>query len=285
MDKLSLKAPAKINLYLRVLGKRPDGYHEIDSLMQTIDLYDHLTIEKANRIELICDHPSIPSGSSNLAHKAAVLMKRYTGIPGARILLKKKIPVGSGLGGGSSDAAFVIRGLSRLYDLDISSGLKNEIAREIGSDVPFFLSGGRAVVGGRGERVIPVRAPMDYSVVVIVPPVTSSTANVYGKLKIVLTMQNKPSLLQRGIESSSFYQLMKSFRNDLEEVVLLDIPELKNLKEILIESGCVYSSVTGSGSAVFGISRLSGPGDYNLGDHLSRDHRVFYCRPVLLPSL
>jgi 4-diphosphocytidyl-2-C-methyl-D-erythritol kinase len=148
VDKISLNAPAKINLYLQVLGKRPDGYHEIDSLMQAIDLYDHITIEKSDSIELECDDPSIPSDSSNLAFKAAALLQRAAYFPGARIILKKRIPSGSGLGGGSSDAAFVLRGLSQLYNLDLSAEQKKEIAGEIGSDVPFFLSSGQAIVEG-----------------------------------------------------------------------------------------------------------------------------------------
>jgi 4-diphosphocytidyl-2-C-methyl-D-erythritol kinase len=232
VDKISLNAPAKINLYLQVLGKRPDGYHEIDSLMQAIDLYDHITIEKSDSIELECDDPSIPSDSSNLAFKAAALLQRAAYFPGARIILKKRIPSGSGLGGGSSDAAFVLRGLSQLYNLDLSAEQKKEIAGEIGSDVPFFLSSGQAIVEGRGERIFPVKTPLDYGVIVITPPIMSSTADTYRKLKIVLTKSPRPSLLKRGIESSSFYRLMKSFRNDLEEVVLVDIPELENLKEI-----------------------------------------------------
>jgi 4-diphosphocytidyl-2-C-methyl-D-erythritol kinase len=283
VDKISLNAPAKINLYLQVLGKRPDGYHEIDSLMQAIDLYDHITIEKSDSIELECDDPSIPSDSSNLAFKAAALLQRAAYFPGARIILKKRIPSGSGLGGGSSDAAFVLRGLSQLYNLDLSAEQKKEIAGEIGSDVPFFLSSGQAIVEGRGEKIFPVKTPLDYGVIVITPPIMSSTADTYRKLKIVLTKSPPSTLLKRGIESSSFYRLMKSFRNDLEEVVLVDIPELKNLKEILIEAGCLYSAVTGSGSAVFGITRFSGKKDYNFDIDIGRGYRVFQCRPVLLP--
>jgi 4-diphosphocytidyl-2-C-methyl-D-erythritol kinase len=235
--------------------------------MQTIDLYDHITIEKSDTIELECDDPSITSDSSNLAFKAAALLQQEAYFPGARIILKKRIPVGSGLGGGSSDAAFVMRGLSQLYNLDLSSEQKKEIAGEIGSDVPFFLSSGRAIVGGRGEKIFPVKTPLDYGVIVIAPPVMSSTADTYRKLKIVLTKSPPSSLLKRGIES----------------LVLSDIPGLENLKEILIGSGCLYSSVTGSGAAVFGITRFSGKKDYNLGVDLRRGYRIFQCRPVLLP--
>jgi 4-diphosphocytidyl-2-C-methyl-D-erythritol kinase len=283
VDKISLKAPAKINLYLRVLGKRPDGYHEIESLMQAIDIYDDITIEKSNMLELECDDRSIPSDSSNLALRAAVLTRQRVRFPGAHIILKKGIPAGSGLGGGSSDAAFVIRGLNRLYNLRLSPRQQSEIAREAGSDVPFFLSSGRAVVSGRGEKVFPVETPLDYGIIIIAPNAKSSTAEIYGRLKIVLTKDTRPSLFKRGIESSSFYRLIRSFGNDLEEVVLSDLPELKNLKEILIGSGCIYSSVTGSGSAVYGIIRLSSAGDSNISIQPGPGYRVFYCRPILLP--
>jgi len=283
VDKISLKAPAKINLYLKVLGKREDGYHEIDSLIQAVDLYDDITIEKSDLLELECNEPSLPAGDGNLALKAAILLQRRAYFPGAKIILKKSIPIGSGLGGGSSDAAFVIRGIARLYDIELSLEEKIDLAAEIGSDVPFFLSNGQAIVGGRGERVNSVIAPMDYGVVLIVPPATSSTSKAYAKLKINLTKEIEPVLLKRKIESSSFYRMMKSFSNDLEEAVLSDLPELEKLKEVLIRSGCIYSSMTGSGSAVFGLFRSTKAGGFALDEGIRQGNRVYLCRPVLLP--
>ncbi|UCE66369.1 MAG: 4-(cytidine 5'-diphospho)-2-C-methyl-D-erythritol kinase [Candidatus Zixiibacteriota bacterium] len=283
MDKISLKAPAKINLYLKVLGKREDGYHEIESLMQAIDLYDDITIERSDILELECDEPSLPVDEKNLALKAAILLQQRVYFSGAKIVLKKNIPAGSGLGGGSSDAAFVIRGISRLFDISLSLEEKLDLAADIGSDVPFFLSTGQAIITGRGEKISPIKLPTDYRIILIVPPVMSSTSEAYGKLKIGLTKWARPVLLKRGIESSSFYRLMELFYNDLEETVLGDLPELEKIKELLIRSGCIYSSVTGSGSALFGVFRSTKTDDFKLGNEIERDCRVFFCRPILLP--
>ena len=283
MDKISLKAPAKINLYLKVIRKREDGYHEIESLMQAIDLYDDIGIERSDLLELECDDPSLPADETNLALKAAVLLQQRVYFPGAKIILKKGIPIGSGLGGGSSDAAFVIRGISRLYNIELSLEEKIDLASEIGSDVPFFLSNGQAMVSGRGERINSVRAPMDYRIILIVPSVRSSTSRAYGKLKINLTKEFEPVLLKRRIESSSFYRLMESFGNDLEEAVLSDLPELGKLKEVLIRSGCIYSCMTGSGSAVFGLFRSIKTGDFSFEEEIGQNNQVYFCRPILLP--
>jgi 4-diphosphocytidyl-2-C-methyl-D-erythritol kinase len=141
-DKISLLAPAKINLYLHVLRKRPDGYHDIDTLMQTVSLYDELTIEPFDRIELYCDEITGIKPVDNLAFKAAVMLSEITEFAGAKITLKKHIPQGAGLGGGSADAAFVIRGLIELYSLTPDKAeLKRRLA-SLGADIPFFLGTG-----------------------------------------------------------------------------------------------------------------------------------------------
>jgi 4-diphosphocytidyl-2-C-methyl-D-erythritol kinase len=283
VDEISLKAPAKINLYLRVLGKREDGYHEIESLVQAIDLYDEIVIEKSDLMELDCDDPSLPSDEGNLASKAAFLLQQRSYFPGAKISLKKNIPVGAGLGGGSSDAAFVIRGICELYNMDLSTGEILDIAAKVGSDVPFFLTTGQAVITGRGEKVKSVRLPTDYKIALIVPPRANSTAEIYGKLKKDLTKKHDPILLKREIPSSSFYRLMSSFVNDLEEAVLVDWPELAKLKELLISSGCIYSLMTGSGSAVFGVYLSTRIEKSQLELQIGREYRLAYCAPILLP--
>ncbi|UCC80674.1 MAG: 4-(cytidine 5'-diphospho)-2-C-methyl-D-erythritol kinase [Candidatus Zixiibacteriota bacterium] len=283
MDKISLKAPAKINLYLKVLGKREDGYHEIESLMQAIDLYDEISIEKSDILEVECDEPSLPSDDSNLALKAAVLLQRRAYFPGAKIVLKKNIPVGAGLGGGSSDAAFVIRGIGELYDINLSLEEKLELASVIGSDVPFFLSSGQAIISGRGEKISPLKLPLDYGIIVIAPPAASSTAEVYGSLKNHLTNRQDQILLKREMLSSSFYRMLKSFGNDLEETVFGDLPELEEIKKHLIRSGCINSLMTGSGSAVFGVFRSTKTEDFKLEEEIKQNYRVYFCRPILLP--
>ncbi len=285
MDKISLKAPAKINLYLSVIGKRKDGYHNIESLMQTIDLYDEITLEKSDILELECDDPLLPESQDNIALKAAAIFQDKIYFPGVKITLKKNIPFGSGLGGGSSDAAFVLRGLIDLYNLKLTNAEKMDIAARIGSDVPFFLSEGQAIVTGRGETIKSVRIPLDYQVVLIVPRAKSSTAEAYNKVKISLTRENRPSLLQRKIEPSSFYKMIGLFSNDLEKAVLTEMPELGDYKNLLMRYGAVFSSLTGSGSAVFGVYRLS---DFDIGrikKSINNNCRVFFCRPITIPTL
>jgi 4-diphosphocytidyl-2-C-methyl-D-erythritol kinase len=282
LEKISLKAPAKINLYLRVLGKRDDGYHEIESLMQAVDIYDEITLERSDVIEMTCDDPELPVDESNLAFRAALVMQDRLYFPGVRIELAKRIPTGSGLGGGSSDAAFVLRGLCRLYGLSPSSEDMLEMAAEVGSDVPFFLSSGQAVVTGRGEKIRSVFLPRDYDVVVIVPPVASSTAEAYAGARISLTKAGPLVLLEKRINASRFGRLMKSFSNDLEEVVLRKSPEFAELKRILKEAGALLSALTGSGSAFFGLFPPGVGEDFDLGERIGFGFKLFHCRPILL---
>lgn len=282
MDKISLKVPAKINLYLRVLGKRDDGFHEIESLMQAVDIYDELTLERSDTLEITCDDPSLAEDESNLAFKAASALQDRFYFPGVKIDLVKQIPSGAGLGGGSADAAFVIRGLCRLYGLAPEPDEILKIAAGIGSDVPFFLSGGQAQVTGRGEIVRSLRLPDQYEIIVIAPPVTISTAEIYNDIRFDLTKENKPILFEKRIGVSRFNRLVKRFSNDLEEAVLRKFPELAELKEILMESGAAWSSMTGSGSAFFGLFLRAGSQAVVIPKRLSPEYKVFNCRPILL---
>jgi 4-diphosphocytidyl-2-C-methyl-D-erythritol kinase len=282
LDKISLKVPAKINLYLRVLGKRDDGFHEIESLMQAVDIYDELTLERSDTIEITCDDPSIAEDESNLAFKAASALQDRFYFPGVKIDLIKQIPSGAGLGGGSADAAFVIRGLCHLYGLAPEPDEILKIAAGIGSDVPFFLSGGQAQVTGRGEIVRSIRLPDQYEIIVIVPPITTSTGEIYNDMRFDLTKENKPILFEKRIGVSRFNRLVKRFSNDLEEAVLRKFPELAELKEILMESGAAWSSMTGSGSAFFGLFLRVGSQAVEIQKRLSPEYMVSYCRPILL---
>ena len=181
---IEIQAYAKINLTLEVLGRRDDGYHEIASIIQTVDLHDTITLEPADELTLTCDVPELES-QDNLALQAARLLREESGYDGgAHITLAKKIPVASGLGGGSSDAAAVLNGLSRLWGLGTSREDLMRLAARLGSDVSFFLRGGTAMVQGRGERVRPL-PPADLQwVVLLTPPlqVPDKTASVYARL-------------------------------------------------------------------------------------------------------
>jgi 4-diphosphocytidyl-2-C-methyl-D-erythritol kinase len=283
LEKLSIKAPAKINLYLEVLRKRADGFHEIESLMQAVDLYDKLYLEKSNAIELTCSDPNLSTDINNLVFRAATALQDRFPFPGAKIKLIKKIPMGAGLGGGSSDAAYALRGLCQLYGLRPSFEEISEIAASIGSDVPFFLSSGQALIKGRGEIIEPVTLTLDYEIIIISPSIAISTAEAYGNIKIDLTKERIGPLIKSRINFSDLLRLARYFRNDLEEVALTKNPELAQLKRSLLGSGAFYSSMTGSGSSFYGLFSIKTIKQEMLENLIEQGVKVFRCKPILLP--
>jgi 4-diphosphocytidyl-2-C-methyl-D-erythritol kinase len=177
---LSCLAPAKINRELRVGGLRPDGYHEIRSRIVSIDLSDRLTAEPAEGLEFVCEDSSVPEGDGNLVVRAAARLARHAGLlPRVRLRLEKRIPIGGGLGGASADAAATLRLLTRFWGLAEDPSALTELAAELGSDVPFFLTGGEAEVTGRGEIVTPLEDNATTELLLLVPPFSISTADVY----------------------------------------------------------------------------------------------------------
>ena len=283
-----MKAPAKINLFLRVLDKRPDGYHNIESLMQTISLYDELTLEKSDDIELACAGMENIPDQQNLAYRAARLVESMTYIPGVKITLTKKIPSGAGLGGGSADAAFVIRGLIKLYDLKLEKSELIEKSARLGADIPFFLTRGQARITGIGERIEDCKLPLKYRILVVKPPISVSTAETYRALdkarkrKFSLTNDLQLGYLYRSIADPNFVRLTSRFINDLEEVVFSRYSELLRIKQNLCKDGAFYSSMTGSGSAVFGLFSPDNSIE-RTARRYSGNNLVFVCQPVLLP--
>jgi 4-diphosphocytidyl-2-C-methyl-D-erythritol kinase len=178
--RLSCLAPAKVNRELRVGGLRPDGYHEIRSRIVSIDLADRLTAEPADELAFSCDDPAVPAGEHNLVVRAARLLAERSGIAArGRLRLEKRVPMGGGLGGGSGDAAAALLLLARLWKVPDEVGALEPMAAELGSDVPFFLTGGEADVAGRGERVLPLPDGAPTELVLLVPPFSISTAGVY----------------------------------------------------------------------------------------------------------
>ena len=160
-------APAKINLGLKIIGKRTDGYHNIRSIFQTIDIYDELEITSSHKPGLVCSHPEVPTGSENLVLKAEnLLRKRFRTLPEVHFTLKKRIPVGAGLAGGSSDAAAALRGLNSFHNLNVPDNVLSEYACELGSDVPFLIKGGTSVVSGRGEIIVDIECPFNFTYVI-----------------------------------------------------------------------------------------------------------------------
>ncbi|OGW37742.1 MAG: 4-(cytidine 5'-diphospho)-2-C-methyl-D-erythritol kinase [Nitrospirae bacterium RBG_13_39_12] len=254
----SLRAPAKINWFLTILGKRKDGYHNIISLMQCISLYDKLSFKKADSLVISSDL-DIPV-EINLVHKAASLFKKYTSCnDGAKITLQKNIPVSAGLGGGSSDAAYTLLGLNILWSIGLNNRELSTIGRKIGSDVPFFLNSSFALVEGRGERVVPLKHNKSAIVLLLVKPGMSvSTAWAYEYFDKIYTdkLTKKPvdiKLFCQALSKRDFTSLSTFLSNDLEKVVIEKYPVVGKIKERLLENGALISSMTGSGPTVFGV--------------------------------
>ncbi len=257
---IRLRAFAKINLGLKVRGQRPDGYHDIFTIYQTIALHDRLTISLhkfGKGVSVECDNPAIPGGRQNLVHRASELWKRernYRG--GIKVFLQKNIPAGSGLGGGSSDAAATMIGLERLTGDRMEFVTRLKLAARLGSDVPLFLWGGRVLGCGRGEEVYPLGDLPRRKCLVIFPGFPVSTAEAYRRLDQRPTLRLTKS--HKGSNICSFgawphfpLEFWGPAENDFEQVVFARWPELARLKAQLIRAGAETASLTGSGSAVF----------------------------------
>ncbi len=251
----SVEAPAKINWFLSVKGKRDDGYHDIVSLMQCVSLFDVLSFEDANELELVSglDFPQ----EENLIYKAAKLLKQnasYEG--GARIVLKKNIPMAAGLGGGSSDAAYTLMGLNKLWRLGLGDEELADLGSRIGSDVPFFTGGHFASVQGRGEIVKRLKTESSFAMLLVKPEVAISTSWAYSSYTAELTKKSVDiKLFCRALETEDFAALRQMVFNDLEKGVVGRYRIVADIKNLLLENGAEIASMSGSGSVVFGVFR------------------------------
>ena len=259
---MKIRAPAKINLGLRVVGKRADGYHLLDTIMVAVTLFDELEIKKRRRdkskgkqvaqLRVTCDHPLVPGGKKNLAYRAASLLLREAGVTEPLdIHIRKHIPVGAGLGGGSTDAAATLVGITRLLKLHFSPRRLEKLAACLGADVPFFIRARPVRARGIGDRLTPLKGVPSWWLVILYPGFPVSTAWVYGNLRLNLTKSRANTKLSTLLTSApKFADLLV---NDLESVTVKRYRRIKLLKESLIELGAAGALMTGSGSAVFGI--------------------------------
>jgi 4-diphosphocytidyl-2-C-methyl-D-erythritol kinase len=252
-----LRTSAKVNLALEVLGKRGDGYHEIATVLQAVDLFDRLTVEAADTLSLQTDDPELPTDDDNLVMCAARLLQKASGIQaGARIRLYKRIPVAAGLGGGSSDAAATLWGLSRLWGLRWPRARLQELATELGMDVPFFLGPGRAVARGRGEQLSALPGGGGYALVLVNPRTPLSTREVYGR--VPAGWRASPTGTRRVIEALRTRNVEKvaaALTNNLERVVEPILPVIGRMKAALLAAGALGAIMSGSGPTVFGMAR------------------------------
>ena len=256
--RIVVRAPAKLNLFLEVLGRRADGYHDIESLMVTVDLCDTLTFEDApaGRIELICDDPTLPTGSENLVVRAAEVLRAATGSEsGTRITLTKVIPAQAGLAGGSSDAAATLAGLSRLWKLQVSNDQLDTLAAQLGSDVTFFRHGPCGVCRGRGERVESLALPSVFHFVLISPPVGVSTATVYRQV-VVPDRPRSLDAITTALATGQTEALGRELFNRLQPVAESLEPSLGRIRDALtsLEPSLDGQLMSGSGSSFFGLA-------------------------------
>jgi len=255
-ETIKITAPAKINLFLHVLGRRPDGYHNIYSWFQAIDLADILTISRRDDSELILTTTAnnIPTDEKNLIIKAALALRQKTGLnSGFDIKLDKNIPVGAGLGGGSSDAAAYIRGINQLLNLNLPRTEMAEIGLEIGSDVPFFFSCGQAEVTGRGEIVRDIELPLNYTILLVNPGFEVSAGEAYRKITIDLTSRHPDLNFRCCKHVEHLFEVLSSAINDLEKGVQKSYPSLGKIRGILEKTGAPIIRLTGSGPTVFAL--------------------------------
>ncbi|MEK7359823.1 MAG: 4-(cytidine 5'-diphospho)-2-C-methyl-D-erythritol kinase [Planctomycetota bacterium] len=259
--KLKIAAPAKINLFLEILGKRSDSYHELETVMQEISLCDYLYMEESDKDVLFsCSNPGLAAGEDNLVVKAVRLFQKESGISkGVKVFLDKKIPVGAGLGGGSSDAAATLAGLNKLWKTGYDEKKLMSMAGKLGSDVAFFVIGKTALCRGRGEVVTPHPCEAKYHYILIYPKFEISTAMVYNNFKISLTknLKNVSSFLQQ-LATGDPDKVGACLYNRLEEVVLRLYPGVETIKNVLAAYAFSGVLLSGSGSALYGLCKKEG---------------------------
>lgn len=287
MNKLNLKAPAKINLFLKVLGQRPDGYHNIFSWFQAVSLFDNLSFEKKNSsgFELSIEGADqLSAADDNLIIKTGLILFEKFRLPGGlKIKLKKNIPVAAGLAGGSSDAAATIYGINALFGLNLDPNRMKEIGLLLGSDIPFFFSSGQAEVTGRGEIITNISLPVDYHIVLITPPIPISTADSYRRLKMGLTFQEPDIKLSHCSNLLELVGCICDIGNDFEKLHLDSYPELGEIRDALDKGGAILTRMSGSGPTVFGIFEKL-PEKDDLLQIVRGNWQVFAARPISLPA-
>ena len=260
---MEIRAPAKINLSLRVVGKRRDGYHLLDTIMVPVSLYDEIEIRKIRPtsekkkaadglIRVTCDDPLVPGGEKNIAYRAARLVMRWAGSEQpVHIHIRKQIPVGAGLGGGSTDAAATLIGLNRLLRLRLSAAKLEKMALSVGADVPFFIRARPARARGIGERLYPIRKLARFWLVIVYPGFPVSTARVFNNYRSTLTKSPVNTTIVASLKS--FDKLPGLLFNDLESVTFGCYPRLSLIKARLLHEGAAGGLMSGSGSSVFGV--------------------------------
>lgn len=253
---ITLKSYAKVNLSLDLVGKREDGYHLLRTVMQTVSLCDIIKMKRRRfGISVSCNLRYIPTDGRNIVYKVAQAFFDYTGLNGGVSLnLKKHIPCGAGLGGGSSNGAAVLEGLCRLYDIEISPGERVKLTERIGTDIPFFVYGGTALCEGIGEQVTPQKPMPECWFVISKPRVSLSTAAVFSsELTAQRFGRGSTDSVLSALEKGSVRDIFSGAQNALEPASVSLCPVINDIKRMMYEGGACFSMMSGSGSAVYGV--------------------------------
>ncbi len=255
-NSFTLPSFAKINWFLRILGKRADNFHELCTVFQTVSLHDNLKFSESRDLTLTCDDKNIPNGDENLIIKAAKILRENYGVnKGAKIHLEKRIPAPGGLGGGSSNAAVALLGLSKLWQIEIEFEELLKIGERLGSDVPFFFCGGTAFGTGRGTEILPLSDVEEKNILIVTPNVTVSTGEAFTRLNAAhLTNKASKSILQICRNEAQALDLRQTkLVNDFEKTVFENEFEIKRVKKKLLACGSLRTLMSGSGASVFGV--------------------------------
>lgn len=257
MDKLELKAYGKINLGLDVIRKRPDGYHDLDMVMQMVDVYDDVILTQIEGTEIVVrtDTAVLSNGTDNLAYMAARLLMDEFGITqGLEITIKKRIPIAGGMAGGSSDCAATLKGVNQMFDLGLSKEELMERGVRLGADVPYCILGGTAIARGIGEILTPLPTPPECHVIIAKPPVSVSTAFVYGNIRPD-KIERRPDIeaMVSAIKTQDLYKLAESLYNVMEDITVPQYPIIQEIKTVMLDNGALNSIMSGSGPTVFGL--------------------------------
>lgn len=257
MDKIKLKALGKINLGLDVLGRRPNGYHDVRMVMQTVYLYDQILLEKTDKegISLETNLFYLPVNENNLAYRAAkMLIDEFTIKEGVHISLEKHIPVAAGMAGGSSNAAAVLYGMNRLFQLGLTDQELMERGVKLGADVPYCIMRGTVLAEGIGEELTPLPAMPKCHVLLAKPPISVSTQKVYEKLD-AQEVTKHPDIdgILLGLQTGDLKKITSSMGNVLENVTITEYPQIERIKDVMKEEGALNAMMSGSGPTVFGI--------------------------------
>ncbi len=259
-----IKAPAKINLSLDVLYKRDDGFHELEMIMTTIDLFDHIQLTELDEdvIHIKSEKKFVPDDKRNLAYQAAEKLKsKYNINKGVLITIDKQIPVAAGLAGGSSDAAAVLRGLNRLWNLNLTFEELAAIGNEIGSDIAFCIYGGTAIAKGRGEKIEKLPSPPPCWVILAKPSIGVSTKAVYGNLVLEDLKHPNTEAMRKAMVHGDYEGMCNHLGNVLENVTLNLYPQVNQIKDLMFKVGADNVLMSGSGPTVFGLTKQKSRAD------------------------